>query len=84
MKPVHPAVQWLTLLLALCISFTLVVLYMRIQNVQKHENDALHSIICQAEHAVQVRPGIPPAQRHQAIRFYRAALANAHLDPCER
>jgi len=82
-KPVHPAIQWLTLLLALCITGTLVTLYVRVQNVQKHENDALHSIICFAEHRVQVAPGFTPEQRHKALQFYSQSLADAHLAPCD-
>lgn len=80
----HPInwIQWLTLALALFMAFAFIVLYLRIQHVQRHENDALRSIICQAEHAVRVRPGIPQEQRRQALSFYEHALTNSHLEPC--
>lgn len=77
-------IQWLTLVLALFMAFAFIVLYARIQNVQRHENDALRSIICQAEHAVRVHPGIPAQQRRQALSFYQHSLVDAHLKPCGR
>ena len=82
MRQVHPIVQWLTLALALFVAFTFVILYLRIENVQRHENDGLHSIICYAEHVVLTRPGIPAKQRHESIDFYNHSLADAHLKPC--
>ena len=80
----HPLnwIQWLTLALALTVAFTTPVLYFRIQHVQEHQNDALRSIICRAEHVVRTQPGIPAKQRRDALRFYRNALAGAHLKPC--
>lgn len=50
---------------------------------QHHQNDALRSIMCYAEHAVRTRPGIPAKQRHEAIVFYDRALAEARLRPCD-
>lgn len=50
--------------------------------VQAHQNDALHSIICRAEHYLRTQPGIPAKQRRQGIRFYEDALTGAHLQPC--
>ena len=75
-------IQWLTLALAFTVACTTPILYLRIQDVQHHQNDALRSIMCQAEHAVQVRPGIPHKQRVQALHFYQHALVSAHLNPC--
>ena len=75
-------IQWMSLALAFAVAFTIPILYLRIQDVQHHQNDALRSIMCQAEHVVRVRPGIPAKQRAQAIRFYETALDRAHLAPC--
>lgn len=75
-------IQWMTLLLALFMAFAFIALYLRIENVQKHQNDALRAIICRAEHVVRTQPDIPEKQRHDAIRFYRQSLAGAHLKPC--
>lgn len=75
-------IQWLTLLLALTVSVTTPILYFRIQNVQHHQNDALHSIICRAEHVVRTQPDIPAKQRREALHFYRHALTGAHLQSC--
>ena len=84
MKSWHPLnwIQWLTLALALAMCFSFMVLYLRIEGVQHHENDALQSILCFAEHTVRVMPGIPAEQRRQALAFYQRALADAHLKPC--
>ena len=75
-------IQWLTLLLAMTIATTTPVLFFRIQNVQHHQNDALHSIICHAESVVRTQPGIPPEKRRQALRFYQTSIIDAHLKPC--
>ena len=74
------AALWLAvgLTAGLCaFSFTLVV------HEQQHQNDALRSILCFAEHTVKVRPGIPHKQRVAAIRFYQHAIERAHLPACD-
>ena len=83
-RSLHPLnwIQWLTLALAVVVAATTPILYLRITNVQAHQNDALHSIICRAEHFVKTQPGIKPNQRRQALRFYEGALRDANLDPC--
>lgn len=60
-----------------------VVSHMQILSVQEHQNDALRSIICRAEHVVRRSSGYTLQQRKQAIRFYRQSLADAHLKPCD-
>jgi len=84
MRRWHPLnwIQWVTLLLALFTAFTIPILYFRVQHVQQHQNDALHSIICHAEHVVSTQPGIPAKRRRQALHFYETSLTQAHLDPC--
>ena len=84
MKNLHPLnwIQWLTLALAVCVASTVPILYFRISNVQHHQNDALRSIMCRAEHVVKTQPGIPHKQRLDAIRFYRNAIQAANLNPC--
>ena len=75
-------IPWVTLGLSLFTAFAFIVLYVRIENVQHHQNDALHSIICHAENVVRTQPGIPAEKRRQAIRFYQTSIVDAHLDPC--
>jgi len=84
MKKLHPLnwIQWLTLILAAATAASFLILYSQISNVQAHQNDALDSILCFAEHTVQVRPGIPEKQRQAALAFYRRAIADANLKPC--
>lgn len=84
MTRLHPLnwIQWLTLALAVATAASFIILYNRITHVQQHQNDALHSILCFAEHTVRVRPGIPEEQRQQALRFYARALADANLKRC--
>ena len=84
MKDMHPLnwIQWLTLLLAAVTAASFIVLYVRITNVQHHQNDALHSIICRAEHVVRTQPGLSSEKRRQALRFYETSLRVAHLKPC--
>ena len=50
---------------------------------QAHQNDALHAIICRAEHFVRTQPGISAAKRRQALRFYDQSLSDANLKPCD-
>lgn len=76
-------IQWLTLALTLTVSATTPILYFRVQHVQRHQNDALHSIICRAEHVVSTEPGLTAKKRREALRFYEQALAGAHLKPCQ-
>ena len=81
----HPLnwIQWLTLALAVCVAATTPILYFRIEDVQHHQNDALRSIMCHAEHVVRTQPGLKEKQRREALHFYRTSLADAHLKPCD-
>lgn len=84
MKNVHPLnwIQWVTLALVLCVGVTVPLIFLRLENVQRHQNDALRSILCRAENVVRTEPGITVEQRRQALSFYEHALAGAHLAPC--
>ena len=75
-------IQWLTLALALAIAVCVPILFFRIEAVQHHQNDALRSIMCHAEHVVKTQPGISAKQRREALHFYETSLADAHLPPC--
>lgn len=82
-------IQWLTLVLLAAVAGGFAYGFSQVHDttvaiagVQQHQNDALHSIMCFAEHAVRVRPGIPHDQRMQALHFYETALKKAHLPPC--
>ena len=59
-----------------------VVSHVQILSVQHHQNDALRSIICHAEHVVRVQKDIPAKQRREALHFYETSLADAHLKSC--
>ena len=59
------------------------ILFFRIEGVQRHQNDALRSIMCHAEHVVKAQPDITAKQRHEALRFYETSLVDAHLKPCD-
>lgn len=72
----------LTYLLVITIAITTPFEFTRIQTVQAHQNDALHSIICFAEHYVEHSKKTPPAQKRAALKFYDRALRDAHLTPC--
>lgn len=76
----HIFVQWVLIaLLALAVAFAVY----RIQNVQHHQNDALHSIICRAETFIKAnKNGSTFEQRRRALHFYEQALKGAHLPPC--
>ena len=82
----HPInwIQWVTLALAFTVALTTPILYLRIQHVQQHQNDAIHAIICRAEHVVRIQPDISAKRRREALRFYRQAAADAHLKPCPK
>ena len=60
-----------------------VVSHVQIISVQAHQNDALRSIICRAEHVARKSSGYTLQQRRQAIKFYKQSLADAHLKPCD-
>lgn len=55
----------------------------QIQGVQHHQNDAIRSIMCFAEQRVAESPQLSAKQKRQATRFYDAAIAQAHLKPCQ-
>ena len=76
-------IQWLTVLLIPATIIPIVILFSQIQNVQKHQNDALHAIICHAERVVRTSTDLTTSQRWQALKFYRQSLADAHLSPCD-
>ena len=75
-------IQWITLCLLLVMASTTPVLFMRVADVQRHQNDALHSIICFAEDRIRVVPGLTAEQRHEDLSFYQHALTRAHLSAC--
>lgn len=75
----HLVVLWLLLLLTGIASTTAV---LRVLDVQRHQNDALHAVICFSEHRYEVSKRVPEPQRRQAIRAFNQALAVAHLAPC--
>lgn len=83
-RTIYPPVSWLSLLLAMTVAVTTPILFLRIQDVQHHQNDALDSIICRAEHVVRTSSGLTLKQRRQAIRFYEQSIHDAHLKPCGR
>jgi len=58
--------------------------FLRVQDVQRHQDTALRSIMCFAEGFVKKSPHATSQQKRQAIRFYNEALANAHLAPCPK
>lgn len=76
-------IQWLTLALATVSTGAFLILYLQIEHVQEHQNDALHSIICFAEQRVETATTLTTQARRQALSFYTQALADAHLDPCQ-
>ena len=83
-------IQWLTLMLLLAVVAGFSYGFdqqhntnMAVAHVQAHQNDAIRSVICFAEHVVRTRPGIPHKQRVEAVQFYRHALHHAHLPPCK-
>jgi len=71
----------LSLLLVVTATATLLS-FLKVEYVQRHQNDALRSIMCRAESFVRKSPQTTPAQKRQAIRFYESALADAHLPSC--
>lgn len=72
----------LTYLLLIFIAVTTPIEFGRLQAVQAHQNDALHSIICFAEQYVENSKKTPPAQKQAVVKFYDRALRDAHLPPC--
>lgn len=53
--------------------------------IQRHQNDALHSIMCRAVTVVERTPvssAFTAKQKAHALRFYRSALSHANLPPC--
>jgi hypothetical protein len=58
--------------------------FLRIQDVQSHQNDALHSIICFVQKRELASPVLTAKQKRQAVRFWVAALKNARLAPCSK
>lgn len=75
-------IQWMTLFLFATYAATTVLLFVQVQSVQHHQNDALHSIICFAEKRVAGSPILSANQKRHALAFYRQALIDAHLRPC--
>lgn len=75
----HLMALWVLLaLLTAATTFSLI----RVQNVQHHQNDALHSIICSAERFIRNSKHETEQQKQQALKFYDDALSSAHLAPC--
>lgn len=75
-------IQWLTLTLCAAVAIGFSYGFHEIKQVQRHQNDALDSIICRAERVVRTEPGLTADERHRALRFYENALKGAHLTPC--
>lgn len=75
-------IQWLTLALVPVLAALVVIVILQIQRVQHHQNDALHSIICFVSAAEQRSKTLTVTQKRQAIRFWVAALHDAHLGAC--
>lgn len=76
-------IQWSTLALLLLVPVLSVIILIHVQDVQRHQNDALHSIICRVEAAELRSPVLSTQEKHHDIRFWSAALNSAHLKPCE-
>ena len=76
----HIPLMWtlIGLLTAACI-FAVV----RVTDVQRHQNDALHSIICNAESFVRTSHRLTAEQKRQSLKFYDDSLAKARLAPCK-
>ncbi len=56
--------------------------FIKVQDVQRHQDTALRSIMCFAEGFVEKSPHATAQQKKQAIRFYNEALVSARLAPC--
>lgn len=54
----------------------------RIEYVQRHQNDALRTIICYFEDRTIRSHQLPPKKKLQGIRVLEHALHRAHLAPC--
>lgn len=76
-------VQWLSYLTAAAVAVLMPIIILRIQDVQHHQNDALHSIICQVEVAQKRSPLLTAQQKRQDLRFWDKALSDAHLASCD-
>lgn len=85
MKNIHPLnwIQWLTLALVLCVGVTVPLIFLRIESVQHHQNDALRSVICLAESFVRNSKHLSPQQKNQSLDFYNRALSDARLRSCD-
>lgn len=81
LRPIN-AIQWLTLILVAIVCGGFIYGFTKLEAVQAHQNDALRSVLCRAEHVVRTEQGITKQQRHQAERFYVNAIKDAHLKPC--
>jgi hypothetical protein len=75
-------VLWMLLaVMGLVMAFSLT----QIANVQHHQNDALHLIMCRAETVVNRTPvsaQFTAKEKRQTERFYVQALSQANLPPC--
>jgi hypothetical protein len=81
LKPVN-WIQWLTLMTVVTIGIIVPVLIVQINNVQRHQNDALRTILCFSEARIRISPTLTPKQRRDAIKFYDDALARIDAKPC--
>jgi hypothetical protein len=77
-------IQWVTLTLAATVAITVPVLYFRINDVQRHPNDALRAIICHGEMVARTSHFFTEVERRRTIRFYDQSLAVAHFEPCDK
>lgn len=76
-------IQWLTLLCTLALSILMPIIVLKIQDVQNHQNDALHTIICKVELAQKHSPLLSAQQKRQDLLFWDKALSGAHLASCD-
>ena len=74
--------QWLTLALALTIGITMPILFTRLQDVTKHQNDSLRSIICRIEYKTIIDTQLTPQEKTKDIKFYNGLLESIHVSTC--
>lgn len=76
-------IQYLTLALLIVMAAGFIYGFRIVENVQRHQNDGLRTVICLAEGFVKGSHHIDAQQRAQSLRFYNQALSKAHLRSCD-
>lgn len=79
MKPIESGIIWVMLATLFVMTAFAVI---KVTDVQGHQNDALHSIICYVEYRQLQSPTITDAEKRQSVLFWKAALKRAALPPC--